>query len=43
MSQEKHDLIDDILSCLQGFHGKFITPNKLDTPLTFNIHESIGL
>ncbi|VVC35810.1 Hypothetical protein CINCED_3A025111 [Cinara cedri] len=39
---EEYDLVNDILSCLQGFHGKFITHNKHDVPITFNIHESIG-
>lgn len=43
ISPEECDLVDDILSCLQGFHGKFITPNKLNIPLTFNIHSSIGM
>ncbi|XP_001949102.3 gamma-tubulin complex component 2 [Acyrthosiphon pisum] len=38
---EEHDLVDDILSCLQGFHTKFINPNKLETPLTFNINKTI--
>lgn len=38
---EEHDLVDDILSCLQGFHTKFINSNKLETSLTFNINEAI--
>lgn len=42
-SPEEYDLIDDILFCLQGYPGKYITPNNLNTPITFNLHESIGM
>ncbi|XP_050059565.1 gamma-tubulin complex component 2-like [Aphis gossypii] len=38
---EEHDLVGDILSCLQGFHTKFINPNNLEIPLTFSINEPI--
>jgi len=43
INPEEHDLVSDILSCLQGFHTKFINPNNFEIPLTFSINEPIGL
>ncbi|XP_050430669.1 gamma-tubulin complex component 2-like [Adelges cooleyi] len=40
---EQKFIINDILSCLQGFHGQFISLVKHDTKINFKINESIGL
>ncbi|XP_050523882.1 gamma-tubulin complex component 2-like [Daktulosphaira vitifoliae] len=41
-SIEQTFIIEDILCCLQGFHGQFIKPYKHGTSISFKINASIG-